>query len=75
VNKALKDINVPYSEVNTKDFSEKKFLFNQTYKGKSIVMKNEKLTLDFVTNNFIWEDQPRERIHFIQELERIKTYL
>lgn len=75
VNKALKDISVPYSDVNTKDFSEKKFLFNQTYKGKSIVMKNANLTLDFVTNNFIWEDQPRERIHFMHELERIKTYL
>jgi hypothetical protein len=75
VNKALKDISVPYREINTKDFSEKKFMFNQTYKGKSIVMKNEKLTLDFVTNNFIWEEQPRERIHFIQELERIKNYL
>jgi len=74
-NKALKDISVPYREINTKDFSEKKFLFNQTYKGKSIVMKNANLTLDFVTNNFIWEDQPRERIHFMQELERIKNYL
>jgi hypothetical protein len=74
VNKTLKDIHVHYPEINTKDFSEKKFLFNQTYKGKSIVMKSENLTLDFVTNNFIWEDQPRERIHFIQEFERIKNY-
>jgi hypothetical protein len=74
-NKALKDISVPYRDVNTIDFSEKKFLFNQTYKGKSIVMKNENLTLDFVINNFIWEDQPRERIHFMHELKRIKTYL
>ena len=75
VNKSLKDTNVPYRAINIQDFSEKKFLFNQTYKGKSIVMKNANLTLDFVTNNFIWEDQHRERIHFLHELERIKNYL
>jgi heme/copper-type cytochrome/quinol oxidase subunit 2 len=72
VNKELKDIRVLYNEIIIQDFNEKKFLFNQTYRGKSITVKSANLTLDFVTNNFIWEDQPREKIHFIQELERIK---
>lgn len=73
INKNLIVLSIPYDELQIKDFNEKKFLFNQTYKGKSIVLKNPPITVDFVTNNFIWEEQPRERIHFIQELVRIKN--
>lgn len=71
MNRRAQDISIPYSTVYTRDFCEKKFLFNQTYKGKSIMLAGEKRTLDFVTNNFIWEEQPREKIYFLQELERI----
>lgn len=72
LNKLSKDISIPYNEISTKDFSEKKFLFNQTYKGKSIIIKEINLKIDFVTNNFIWENQPREKVFFLQELQRIK---
>ena len=72
VNKVSKDIAIPYNEVRTKDFSERKVLFNQTYKGKSVLIEGNKLKLDFVTNNFIWEEQPREKIRFLEELARIK---
>lgn len=73
VNKVAQEISIPYTEIHLKEFNERKFLFNQTYKGKSFRIKENKLKLDFVTNNFIWEDQPREKIHFLHELERIKN--
>ena len=69
--KGSKEIRIPYDEICTKDFNERKILFNQTYKGKSVIIEGKKLKLDFVTNNFIWEDQPREKVHFLKELERI----
>lgn len=71
VNKTSKDISIPYEEVWSRDFSERKFLFNQTYMGKRVIIERQDLKLDFVTNNFIWEEQPREKIHFLKELERI----
>ncbi len=72
-NKVPIEICIPYNEVNTIDFNEKKFLFNQTYKGKSFCIPGKSLKLDFVTNNFIWEEQPREKTFFLQELVRLQN--
>lgn len=73
LNKSAKLICIPYEKLRTKQFSERKLLFNQTYKGKRIFMNHMNLNLDFVSNNFIWEEQPREKISFLEELERIQN--
>ena len=64
---------IVYQDLQTTKFSERKMLFNPTYQGIRINSKSQALKLDFVTNNFIWEEQPRERVYFIEELERIST--
>lgn len=74
-NKVNREIQLNYTDIYTQQFSEKKFLFNQAYKGTRIVLEDKKLALDFVTNNFIWEKQPREKVHFLEELYRIESLL
>lgn len=66
-------INLTYDEIEIKDFNEKKILFNQAYKGKRIIDTVTDLNLDFVVNNFIWEEQAREKIHFLREINRISN--
>lgn len=73
INKSAKLICIPYDKIRTKEFSEKKLLFNQTYKGKRVFIDHMNLKLDFVSNNFIWEEQPKEKVAFLQELERISS--
>lgn len=72
LSKTIKQVTLPYEKLETVPFSEKKVLFNQAYKGIRILMKEQELKLDFVTNNFIWEKQPRERVYFLEELKRIE---
>lgn len=67
------DIQIPYSEISTIPLKEKKFFFNFSNKGKRFSVPNSILKLDFVTNNFIWEYQPRSRVYFLEELERIEN--
>ena len=73
LNKVNHEIQINYHDIVTQQFSERKILFNQAFKGVRIHIENKKPVLDFVTNNFIWEEQPREKIHFIEELNRISS--
>lgn len=69
--KTSEQVSLPFSQLNVTDFTEKKFLFNQAYEGKRLSLQDQNLKLDFVTSNFIWEEQRNDRIHFLEELERI----
>jgi hypothetical protein len=71
--KTTSDIQIPYSNLSISNLKEKKFYFNIASKGKRFAVPNSELKLDFVTNNFIWEYQPRSRVFFLEELERIET--
>lgn len=62
---------IPYANLMIKEFKERKILFNQPYSGISILQLENNTTLDFVSNNFIWEQQPRERVYFLQKIEEI----
>lgn len=73
LSKKINQISIPFEEIESNDFSERKIFVNQTYKGKSIRKKGEKIKLDFVTNNFIWEKQPREKLYFLEELARMNN--
>ncbi len=73
LSKKINQISIPFEEIESNDFSERKIFVNQTYKGKSIQKKGENPKLDFVTNNFIWEKQPREKLYFLEELDRMKN--
>lgn len=72
INKKIKTVEIPYSKLSSKDFKEVKFLFNEANRGKRLKLKNPDLHLDFVSNNFIWEKQPREKVHFLHELHRVE---
>lgn len=68
------ELKIPYAEMKVQDFNERKILFNQTYKGKRVRLANNQKAFDFVTNNFIWEKQPRERVFFLEQINRIKSH-
>ena len=70
--KKLKRISIEYQNLTIKKFQEKKILVNQTYKGSRIVTSNNQLKLDFITNNFIWEKQTRDKVNFVDELKRLE---
>ena len=70
--KSLTTIEVALNAFSSKSFQERKVLTNQPYKGRSILIADSKLQLDFVVNNFIWEEQPREKVFFLEELERVE---
>lgn len=70
--KENKTIEVLYSDLRVKDFKELNFLFNQANRGKRVIINKTQLRLDFVSNNFIWENQPREKVHFLRELRRLE---
>lgn len=73
--KSLRTIDVPFGAFYTQPFRERKILTNQPAKGTSIILKENQLQLDFVTNNFIWEQQPREKMGFLEEVGRVVTDL
>jgi|SRR5690554_950540 len=64
--KDIKSIEIPYSELLWKDLKERNFLFNQVNRGKRIKHKNQSLYLDFISNNFIWEKQVRQKYIFFK---------
>ncbi|HLP56621.1 MAG TPA: hypothetical protein VK151_16410 [Fluviicola sp.] len=66
--KSLSTIEVGFDHFSIKPFTERKIFANQPLKGTSIMVADKNLQLDFVTNNFIWEKQPRERVAFLEEL-------
>lgn len=68
IKKETKEIEIDYSNLIVKGFKERKVLFNQSYKGISFDI-GERKTIDFVSNNFIWEKQPRERKAFMQQIK------
>lgn len=67
--KGLQTILIPYASVAVRKFTERKILFNARYQGIRITFSGKHY--DFVTNNFIWETQPRERIAFVQQTDSI----
>lgn len=69
--KSLRTVEVPFGAFYALPFQERKVLSNQPAKGKSIMIGDKNLQLDFVTNNFIWEQQPREKLGFLEELGRV----
>ncbi|MFM2228539.1 MAG: hypothetical protein RL664_1882 [Bacteroidota bacterium] len=71
--KETNDIQIPYFKISTIPLKEKKIFFNFSNKGMRFSVPNSTLKLDFVSNNFIWEYQPRSRVYFLEELERIEN--
>ncbi|MES2556110.1 MAG: hypothetical protein V4604_08165 [Bacteroidota bacterium] len=69
--KSLRTTEVAFNAFYSQPFRERKVLTNQPSKGTSIILKDQNLQLDFVVNNFIWEQQPRERVGFLEELGRV----
>ena len=70
-NKHLYTMDISFQDVLISDFNERKILFNQTYKGKTLKTQGTNQQLDFVTNNFIWEEDPRKKMDFLEELYHI----
>ncbi|MFN8863748.1 MAG: hypothetical protein ACK500_08870 [Flavobacteriales bacterium] len=70
-NKSASEVRLPYVTLTVTHFEEKKMLFNQVYEGKRLSTTGQDLRLDFVTNNFIWEEQRKDRIDFLERLEDV----
>lgn len=69
----IQTVELNYDSISVKEFMEKKYIVNQQYKGVSISSELQSEKYDFVSNNFIWEMQPREKIYFLEEIEKYKT--
>jgi hypothetical protein len=57
----LKKIEIEYSEIE--------FFFNQTYKGIRIRIDNKQL--DFISNNFIWEEDIHAKKYFLIRMKEL----
>lgn len=63
------EIEIPFEEICADSFYDKKFFFNQAYKGVRI--KKDNLDLDFVSNNFIWEEDIRAKKYFLTRIKEL----
>lgn len=73
LSRSLEEITVSFDEFECMELKELKFMFNEAYRGTTILVKSDNLRLDFISNNFIWETQPREKRLFFEELKKIGT--
>lgn len=68
---SLRTVDVDFKNVSVHDLRERKFLFNARYEGLTLtVVDTKSIKYDFVANNFIWEEQIRERVYFLKEAKR-----
>lgn len=69
--KKLMKVSYHFDEIIITPFQEKKIIMNQPSKGLSILLRKDQLSLDFISNNFIWEKQPREVANFLREINNL----
>ena len=68
---SVRPVSVPFRDISVHNLRERKFLFNARYEGLTLTVVDTIVTkYDFVSNNFIWENQIRERVHFINEARK-----
>lgn len=68
---SISKIDLPYSEIKVINFKDFKVIFNEQYKGKRIHCLKKDIYLDFIINNFIWEEHPKEKNLFLTSLNSI----
>ena len=72
---SIAKIELPYPEIKVINFKDFKVIFNSQYKGKRIHCLKEDIYLDFIVNNFIWEEHPKEKHLFLASLNSIHQNL